>query len=345
MNPLNESQSPLSDIQEQLLFDYCLGLTTESESAQAQELVFSNDQAARFVASIKASLSPLDTIAAEQCPDELAEGTIWRAQQVVRTSKIKLTQLIAEEQRRKTGFWREVFGRLATAAIFVIVGIVGISGWNIATFYARQHSWQNQCQGQLAGLFNSLSNYKNDNNGQMPDVATQAGAPWWRVSDQRPENVSNTRRMWILVRNGYAQPTDFMCPAMKKQGEAIKLDTRNYYDFPNRQMVTFSFRIGCPGGGMMDVSRKVIISDMNPIFEKLPPLTQQNLSIQNLAELLKRNSPNHAARGQNVLFCDGSVTFFKTRTIDNDDIFTLQNTPKYEGNELPTSDKDAFLAP
>jgi prepilin-type processing-associated H-X9-DG protein len=344
-NPLNEKRNSLDESQKQLLFDYCLGFTSERENAQAQELVFSNDQAARLVKSIKASLSPLDIIATEQCPEELAEGTIWRAQQVVRTGKVKLTQLIAAEQGRKTSAWRDIFGRLATAAMFMIVGIAGITGWNIATFYARQHSWQNQCQGQLAGLFNSLSNYRNDNNGQMPAVATEAGAPWWRVGDQSNENVSNTRRMWILVRNGYAQPDDFMCPALKKEGEPIKIEARNYNDFPSRQMITFSFRIGCPGGGAMDAGRKVIISDMNPIFEKLPPLTQQNLAIKNLAELLKRNSPNHASRGQNVLFCDGSVTFFKTRTINNDDIFTLQNAQKYEGTELPTSEKDAFLAP
>jgi prepilin-type processing-associated H-X9-DG protein len=342
-NPLNENHNSLDESQKQLLFEYCLGLTSETENAQAQELVFSNEQAARLVKSIKASLSPLDSIATEQCPEELAEGTIWRAQQVVRTGKVKLTQLIAAEQGRKTGAWRDIFGRLATAAIFVIVGIAGISGWKTATFYARQHSWQNQCQGQLAGLFNSLSNYRNDNNGQMPAVSTEAGAPWWRVGYQGDENVSNTRRMWILVRNGYAQPDEFMCPGFGKCtfiGEPRMLN-----DFPSRQMITFSFRIGCPTGGAMDTGRKVIISDMNPIFAELPPLSQQNLAIQNLAELLRKNSPNHAGRGQNILFCDGSVTFFKTRTVNNDDIFTLQNAQTYQGTELPTSEKDAFLAP
>jgi prepilin-type processing-associated H-X9-DG protein len=336
--------NPLNDTQKQLLFDYCLGLTSEIENAQAQELVFSNDQAARFVKSIKSSLSPLDSIASAQCPDELAEGTIWRAQQVVRTGKVKLTQLIAAEQSKKASPWRDIFGRLATAAMFVIVGSAVIAGWNITTNYARQNSWQHQCQAQMAGLFNSLSNYKNDNNGQMPSVATSAGAPWWKVGDQGAENVSNTRRMWILVKDGYAQPEDFMCPGLGKCkfiGEPTQFN-----DFPNRQMVTFSFRIGCPGGGTMDVGRRIIISDMNPIFATLPSPNEQRLLIQNLAdELLKRNSPNHNGRGQNALFCDGSVTFIKKRTIDNDDIFTLQNTPSYEGTELPTSDKDVFLAP
>lgn len=343
-NEANEGRNTLNDTQKQLLFDYCLGLTTEVENSQAQELVFSNDQAARLVASIKTSLSPLDIIASDQCPQELAEGTIWRAQQVVRTGKVKLTQLITAEQGRKTSVWKDFFGRLATAAAFVVIGSAVIAGLK-ATDYARQNSWQQQCQGQLAGLFNSMSNYKNDYNGQMPAVPTEAGTPWWRVGYQGPENVSNTRRMWVLVRNGYAKPEDFMCPA-QRNGCSFGCNPKDYNDFPSRKMITFSFRIGCPGAAAMDVGRKVIISDMNPIFENLPPITQQKLAIQNLAEeLLKRNSNNHKANGQNVLFCDGSVTFLKTRMVDNDDIFTIQNTSRYEGTELPTNANDAFLAP
>jgi prepilin-type processing-associated H-X9-DG protein len=342
-NTSKQGQNTLNETQKQLLFDYCLGLTSEVENAQAQELVFSNNHAAKLVKSIKASLSPIETIASDQCPDDLAEGTIWRARQAVRTSKVKLTQLIAAEQKRKTGPWRDLFGRLATAAAFVVIGSFVLAGLK-ATDYARQLSWQNRCQGDLAGLFSSLSNYRNDYNGQMPAVATETGTPWWKVGYQGNENVSNTRRMWVLVRDGYAKADDFMCPAQNK-GCTFGCNPRDYNDFPHRRMVVYSFRVGCPGN-IMETSRKVIISDMNPIFENLPPVTAQKLAIQSLAqEVLKRNSPNHDSRGQNVLFCDGSVTFLKGRMVDNDDIFTLQNTTCYEGTEMPANDKDAFLAP
>ncbi|MGA2071333.1 MAG: hypothetical protein ABSG97_08275, partial [Sedimentisphaerales bacterium] len=95
----------LNSQQKELLFDYCLGITSETESSQAQELVFSNEQAAKFVTSIKSSLSPLESITPEECPDELAEGTIWRIKQTLRTSQVGLNQLLAAEQKRKTGFW------------------------------------------------------------------------------------------------------------------------------------------------------------------------------------------------------------------------------------------------
>ena len=45
----------LNSQQKELLFDYCMGLTSEQETAQAQELVFSNAEAAKFVASISAA--------------------------------------------------------------------------------------------------------------------------------------------------------------------------------------------------------------------------------------------------------------------------------------------------
>jgi prepilin-type processing-associated H-X9-DG protein len=302
------------------------------------------------VASIKASLSPLDSIKPEECPEELAEGTIWRSIQAVRTSRLKLNELIAAEQKPKTSiWWREIFGRLATAAVFIIVGSIVFGGGRAGLNYARQKSWQTQCGAQLAGLFTGLSNYRADNNGQLPILSVPPGTPWFRVGYQGPENVSNTRRMWILVKNEYVKPDDFMCPARKDQ---FSCNPKDFNDFPKRNYVTYSFRIGCPTSPKAEMGRRVIISDLSPVFEKAPCSPSNNEFIVNLTdELLKRNSSNHSGRGQNALFCDGSVKFVKTRHVDVslDDIFTIQESglPRraYTGTEMPTSDIDAFLAP
>ena len=105
---------------------------------------------------------------------------------------------------------------------------------------------------------------------------------------------------------------------------------------------------------MCDKSRKtslrgpeILISDLNPLFEKLPQDYSKPLMVKLNKDLLKLNSDSHKRRGQNVLFCDGNVSFAKKRNIgiQTDDIFTLQNTDLYKGTEVPSCETDAFLAP
>jgi prepilin-type processing-associated H-X9-DG protein len=71
------------------------------------------------------------------------------------------------------------------------------------------------------------------------------------------------------------------------------------------------------------------------------------LSVRLSKELLG-NSPNHNRRGQNVLFCDGSVDFSKGRKVAADDIYALNQMSagcEVTGTETPASLDDAFLVP
>ena len=96
----------------------------------------------------------------------------------------------------------------------------------------------------------------------------------------------------------------------------------------------------------MDAGRKVLIADLNPLFEELPREFDR-LRLPLSKELEGLNSDNHGRKGQNVLFCDGSAEFVKSRLVGegNDDIFTLQNVFLYQGSEIPTCESDAFVAP
>ena len=344
--------TPLNDQQKQLLFDYCIGLTAEGEAAEAEALISSNEEAAEIHSKLKSSLSPLDSLAAEPCPDDLAEGTVWRLNNLARSSQLQLQQLLATEQGRgataKGVFWRDLGKRLAVAAVFVIVGSALITTWRVASIYARQNYWKQQCQMQLARIFQGVSNYTSDHDDKLPAVATTAGSPWWKVGYQGKENHSNTRHMWLLVKGDYASPTDFMCPGNQFQAIQFKpseIKIRN--DFPSRRYVNYSLRIMCGEPVDQDMlGRRVLMSDLNPLFEKLPDFSDP-LDLRLSKDLLTANSINHNRRGQNVLFCDGSVKFVKTRRIGiaEDDIFTLQDTDIYKGCEVPSREADAFLAP
>jgi hypothetical protein len=71
--------SYLNRHQKQLLFNYSLGLTSEEEIDQAEQLITSNKQAAEIRSKLKAVFGLLDSIIKpEPCRDELAERTIQR---------------------------------------------------------------------------------------------------------------------------------------------------------------------------------------------------------------------------------------------------------------------------
>ena len=190
-----------------------------------------------------------------------------------------------------------------------------------------------------------------DHDGSQPSIATTAGTPWWKVGYQGTENQSNTRRVYLLVRENYVEdPGIFICPGNKAGGN-LKIEPskiRDYKDFPDRCYVTYSFQISCrttKSGKLL--CRKVIMADSNPLFEKLPNF-DSTFRVRLDKQLLTANSSNHNnLRGQNVLFGDGGVEFLKTRHIGiaQDDIFTLQDTDIYHGVEVPSCETDFFLAP
>ncbi len=343
----------LNNQQKQLLFGYCIGLTSEEETAEAEALISSNEEAAEIHSTLKAALAPLDSLEPETCPDDLTESTILRLNNFARSSQLRLQQLLATEQARdvstKSRLWWNLGRRLAMAAVFMIVGGALITTFNIISNYARQKTWQYGCRAQLGSIFKGLSNYISDYDGQLPAVATTPGAPWWMVGDQGKENRSNTRHIWLLVKREYVDPADFVCPG-RKQKVVVRFEpsqTKNYNDFPGRQHMTYSIRIWCKKPTAELLSQRILMSDLSPLFEVLPQDFSRPLNLRLDEDLLTLNSINHDFRGQNVLSGDGSVKFIRVRHfgIEDDDIYTLQDIRIYQGNEVPCRETDDFLAP
>jgi hypothetical protein len=341
--------SPLNSQQKQLLFDYCIGLTTEEQTAEAQALISANDEAAEIHSMLRAALEPLDTLEPEPCPDDLAERTILRLNNLARSSQLQLQQLLAGEQVRrvhvKSPFWRNVGKMVATAAVFLIA----LGAFQSSSNFARQQYGQYRCRTQLGGIFRGLDDYIADNDGKLPALATAQGAPWWKLGDQGKENHSNTRCMWLLVKGGYVDPAIFVCPG-RRQKLVIRFESsqvKNYNDFPGRQHMTYSIRICCKIPTVDMLSQKVLMADLSPLFEDLPQDFSRPLNKEVDEDLLNHNSINHNYRGQNILVGDGSTRFQRNRLlgITRDDIFTIQNIRNYNGTERPANEADNFLAP
>ena len=337
--------------QEELIFDYCMGLASPEQGVEAQALISSSEEAEEIHSKLLATLAPLETVENEACPDDLVERTILRLNDAASSSMDRLQQLLAGEQKRFIGsqprLWLGMVRRLATAAVFVIAGSVLFATFN----YLRYDSQRQRCQMQQSGFFRGLENYVADHDGKQPVLATQAGAPWYKLGDQGAENHSNTRRLYLLVKDGYVEPDCFVCPSCDKSRGRPQLTAsqiESYRDFPDRRYITYSFQIRCSKGNNGELHcRKVLIADLSPLFENLPNDFRKPFRLRLNRRLLTVNSANHKRKGQNILFGDGHVKFLKNRFIGvaNDDVFTLQNTDVYHGYEVPASETDFFLAP
>jgi len=342
--------SPLNNEQKQLLFDYCIGLTSQKETSEAEALISANKEADEIHSRLKAAIAPLDSLEPESCPNKLVEHTIWRVNNLADSGQRHLQQLLAGEQTRKvvtkSQLWWNLGKVAAAAAVFML--IVGVLVPTLGV--ARQRYRRQRCQMQMGSIFQGLSNYISDHDDQSPAVATTAGAPWWKVGDQGDENHSNTRHIYLLPKGGYVELSNFVCPGYKgeKPLQLDDLQIKRLKDFLNRSYVTYSFQIGChrTRSGKL-LCRKVLMADWNPLFEQLPEDFSGGLQLQLNRKLLTLNSINHNRRGQNVMFGDGHVRFLKTRFIGiaKDDIFTLQDTDVYQGCEIPSCETDFFLAP
>ncbi|MCP4257658.1 MAG: hypothetical protein GY774_09060 [Planctomycetes bacterium] len=343
MNPLNNEQK-------ELIFEYCIGITSQKETDEAEALILSNQEAAEIHQKLKAAIKPLGSLEPEACPDELVEKTIYRVQNHADSGQQQLRELLASEQDKKVRIkiepWRNWFETAAIAA-----AILFIAGVLIPTLgSARQKYQRHRCQTQMGSVFQGLSNYISDYDNKAPAVASIAGAPWWKLGDQGRENQSNTRNVYLLAKGGYVELESFVCPGckQKKAEEITQSQMKTYKDFPNRTYITYSFQINCRklASGKL-LCRKVIMADMNPLFENLPEDFSKQFRLQLNRTLLTLNSINHNRRGQNVMFGDGHIKFIKSRFIGiaEDDIYTLQDTDVYQGCEVPSCETDFFLAP
>ena len=349
--------STLSKEDKDLILDFYFRCGDEEAINRGRDLIASNPEAARLYASLEETLTDLDSIKYEPCPDNLAELTVARLMlaasaskavqtaQPVQTGQERLEQLLRDEERKASlaggssrRRWLNFVEAAAVAAVFLVVGAIGLPVFR----HVRSESWQSICQSRASAVGSALARYVEDY-ASLPYVAMAAGSPWWKVGYQGKENQSNTRSYWLLVSGGYADGASFTCPGDSCACPAASGagNQADQLDFPCRNNVSFSFRLVCDKPETRaDGPRTVVMTDRNPIFVRIPvqadALKQDEFGRISLDEQLKRAlSPNHRGRGQNVLMSDGSVWFLRERTVGGDDIFTLADVYVYTGREAP----------
>ena len=325
---------------------------------RGRDLIASNPEAAQLYARLGDTLTQLDSVKYEPCPDNLVEITVAKLKLAASSEQARLQSLLADEQKKTVrmeaapattsrSFWRNIVEVAAIAAMILLVTGVSLPSLSRMRKVAV-------CKAQLKRIGEAIARYANDNDGELPSVAVAAGSTWWNVGDQGAKNQSNTRHVWLLVKKGYLDGKDFICPG-RKDARTVTYTLEqltNYNDFPSRQSVNYSFRFMCDKSGKSQKGRAgVLMADLNPVFEKLfdggkrASVPDKDTRILVEAQLSKIMSANHGRKGQNILFGDGSSEFKKTRNIFGDDIYTIRNARFYSGREVPCDEDDIFLAP
>ena len=170
--------TPLNDQQQQLIFDYAFGLTTQSDAAEAEKLLAAHPQAVRIHETLRDALSPLDSLPMEACPDDLAARTVSGLMASTRmgSGQDRLEQLLEDEQidrpHLRIPFWRNWGDIAAVAAVLVL--IVGVLFPTLG--HTRQKYWQRRCQSQLANIHAGLASYVADHEGRLPRVPMATGS-------------------------------------------------------------------------------------------------------------------------------------------------------------------------
>lgn len=342
----------------QRLLDYHLHLDNPDDRTETERTMAHDPEAQRLSKALQQQLKPLDRLAEQTAPAGLAEATLTYIAQHNQAQRLAQTSASIAHGRRShaaasgTGRWimsnlRDVIAVAACVGLLVMIGQPGIQSMrNVAN--------QAACASQLRQVGTGLAGYAADNNGFMPYVHHKPGATWWNVGEQGSENTSNTRNVYLLVKNGYVPAGAFRCPG--RQGKSRRLRVRidptvleTMQDFASRNDVDYSFRLmfSKPGLRLNSSPREVVMSDQNPLFADFDSSRHKEVDLVSNILLQQANSPNHRGAGQNLLCPDVSVRFVRKRYTDNstkDDFFTIRSADRYRGNEVPTDD-DIFIGP
>lgn len=361
-----------------LILDFYFRCGEEHDIERGCDLIASNPEAAKLYAGLEQTLTGLDNLKYEPCPDNLVDLTISRLKTVATNPNppvSRLKELLDDQQsavltvpqaakdeseikkpkQSNPFFIRPVFELLATAATIVLVAGVFFPGAGAL----RARSQRIACDYNMGRIGSAFASFYEDHQGSVSDseVRVKAGSPWWKIGDQGAETQSNTRLPFMLLKGDYVDGNVFVCKGDKQAQLCTPEDVKNKIDFPSRHHVSYSFMLFCDKSKKNFVERRsrIVASDLNPVF--VPVF--QNISVEKSFyakmnefekillndQLRQMMSRNHRGRGQNVLYCDGSVIYVKTRIIKGDDMFTVNGISEYTGCEIPSSENDIFLAP
>lgn len=266
-----------------------------------------------------------------------------RAERVERTLSLIQARIDAEERSRRFSLGdrfeharaRFTLREALSTAAAAVLGMAVL--WPIASS-VREQSQRLACENTMKNAGVGFGLYAQDHGGRLPLATAGFSGAWWNVGTPRQSNSAN---LFELARSGHAQLADLACAG--RPGAPRHMHDADQTDWRDFDEVSYSYQLPTRPRPMWNgVGRVVVIADKSPIVER--------------ARFGERFDPearsrNHAGRGQNMLFNDGSVAFRFSPVLDSGDNIWLPrhleraSQPMLHGVERPDDDSDTFVGP
>lgn len=265
--------------------------------------------------------------------------------------------------------------------LLIVIGILGILVTILVPVVGTQieKARQRSCGANLRAIGTKMREYANTNRGRFPRAAsvldaTPSGTTEWTgktgvyrtTAPDDTTHTSVTATQWLLVRDQYVDIAveAFICPSTGEAADDftdsgdVQRPVSELYDFKSRANISYSFYMPYGNTTLSLASRSDIAigADKSPFYDNATGALVGGITPA--ANNSTNSSNNHIQEGQNVLFTDGRVDWFKYANAGTvgDNIYTRywsggtgDETNAQIGivgdNLVIKEDDDSFLAP
>ena len=232
-----------------------------------------------------AELQSINSYPVEPPSDALIDATLARIAQEERRQSQRMSFSNSQPSLRKR---LGIPNIVAVAAMLIVAAGVAVP----LTNQVRQSQAQLMCANGLRTVGSGLSAYAADNRGVLPMTAGLGSFLTDSTSTESSTEsgiIENAQHLDMLSKNGYCDSKCTRCNGSRNLS----------YRIPMHKSQT----------NLSSMQRSPVAADANPVQTMMRRgVMPVNFSI---------SSQNHAQRGQNVLFSDGSVTWMVTPNLSN----------------------------
>ncbi len=332
---------------ESKLLDLQLNRLDPEQAREVEEAVTTSADLAAKSRALRTLLGLLDAVEVPEPSADLADAVMARIDERTRPISFKkMTPVSPVEGPRVSG--RSVLSLrelIAIAACITLFVGVFVPGYQKAQNIARR----NACRWGLRTVSLGMSAYAQQNDGYLPYFGYMPNASWLRTRTPNVPRYSNTRAMFVLLRQGLIpndDPRVFICPSMPDARPMIARDYQRFDDFAEPANVSYSLLLMNVLKGWrvekMD-PQMVIAADANPLFDGRGGGHRISPYDDNAANSLAHEN----GAGQNAVYVGGTGGWFTRPTIgvDQDNIYRAGRLTHYTGVERPFGDTDTLLVP